>query len=168
MHVVTVNVRPNQFIRFPNLCVHCGHNAAQRMTIRRQQGQIIRTVDVPVCEACARLQHRRSAQEAQRLRLGWLVGSGMGLLLLAMGLLLTPADWSFGLRLLLGVLIGGVVGTAVWLLFRVLSRRAMLPDKRALLNAAQITRFTPDQTTFSFAYRPFAERVQSLNPQPQP
>lgn len=133
------------------------------MSIHRRMGRVRRSIDVPLCAACARVLQRRSADEERLAKIGWLAAAVSGLFALAVGVLLTPAGMAFGLRLLLGLMVGGLAATAVLVLFRRLSARAALPEKQAIRAAARIDTFSWRTTTFAFENPEVAARFRALN-----
>ena len=56
-----------------------------------------------------------------------------------------------------------LLGTAVWQLIRMQQKRVMLPDKQAILDAAQIETFSWRATTFEFRNQAFLERFKTIN-----
>lgn len=163
MNAYTLTIRPNEELLFPNICVHCARPAHQTITIRKQAHQRLRTIKVPLCNACNQQIHRKSGVEEQRLRLGLFLGIGLGVITFAIGLLFSATAWLFVVRLFFGLLIGVVVGTAVYLIMRQFSQKASLPEKQTILNAAKIQTFDHNTTTFTFYNQTFAERFIQLN-----
>jgi hypothetical protein len=86
-----------------------------------------------------------------------------GGLALALALLLVPEVFGLAVRLVVGLISGGVVFAAVWLLFRRLNWRAATPEKKAIRDAAQIEDFSWRTTVFTFRTATFAERFRVLN-----
>ena len=78
-------------------------------------------------------------------------------------MLLTPAGLAFWLRLLLGLIVGLGVGTAVLLYFRRRALQHALPAKQAILQSAQIETFSWRAVTFTFTNETFSERFRALN-----
>ncbi len=133
------------------------------MQIKKRIGRATRLIQVPLCVSCAHILRRRSGDEERWFKIGLLASSVVGLLILAVGLLLTPVDWGLGLRLLFAVGVSGVVGTAVFLLTRLQQKRVMLPEKQAILDAAHIETFSWRATTFEFCNQAFLERFKTIN-----
>lgn len=160
---VKVNLRPNQEVRFPGICVACQQPAAERMHLAKRVGQVTRTIDVPLCSDCTRQLLRRSAAEERMQTFGWLGGGLAALLALALTLLIVPDLFGLTFRLLVGLVVGGLVFAAVWLLFRRLSWRMATPEKQAIRDAAKIEDFSWRTTIFTFQADTFAERFRALN-----
>jgi len=160
---VKVHLRPNQEVRFPGICVACVQPAAERMPLVKRAGQVMRTIDVPLCSDCARQLLRRSAAEERIQTFGWLVGGLAGGLLLALTWLSLPDVLGFPIRLTVGLFSGSVAFVAVWLLFQYLGWRAATPEKQAIRNAASIQDFSWRTTVFTFQADTFAERFRVLN-----
>lgn len=160
---IKIKVRPQQTISFPGICVHCSQPAPNTMTLRQRYGRITRIIDVPLCSRCKGELNRRSADEERLQKISWLLGGVLSLLGLAVALLLTPAALSFGLRLLIALLVGGGLGTAVLWGFRQPIARAALPEKQAIRHAVAIEGFSWRATTFAFENDLFADRFTELN-----
>ena len=160
---VKIKVRPQQTVPFPGICVHCSQPAPQTMTVRRRIGRITRTVQVPLCQRCATELTRQSADEERLTKISWLVAAVLFLLGLGVTLLLTPPTLTFGLRLLIAVLIGAGLVTAVLWSFRKPIRNAALPEKQAIRQSVAIDTFSWRATTFAFENALFADRFTELN-----
>ena len=160
---VKIKVRPQQSITFPGICVHCSQPAPETMTLRQRYGRITRLIDVPLCSRCAGELQRRSADEERLQKISWLVSGVLFLLGLAITLLLTPAALSFGLRLLIALLVGGGLVAAVLWGFRKPIADAALPEKQAIRAAVAIDAFSWRATTFAFENDLFADRFTELN-----
>lgn len=163
MKQARVKIKPSDTLTFPNICVHCGQPGTHTLRLRKRMGRVTRLIDVPLCADCHRDVSRRSGEEERRQKLGWLLSGVAALLALALGLLLTPASLNFWARLLLALLIGVGVGTAVTVAYQPWIRRAALPAKQAVLAAAKIETFTWRTTTFAFENEQFATRFRRLN-----
>lgn len=163
MNAYTLYLKPNQPIDLPALCVHCAQPANSTITIKKQLQQRLRTLAVPICDQCARIMRRKSMKEEQRQKLALFVGGGIGVILLAILLLLTPTTLTFWVRFLMALLVGGVVATAVALPIYKSSQKATLPEKRNILQSAQIGAFDNQTTTLLFKNPTFAERFRQLN-----
>ena len=133
------------------------------MTVRQRYGRITRIIDVPLCSRCASELNRRSAEEERLRKISWLLGGVLGLLGLAIALLLTPAALSFGLRLLIALLIGGGLAAGVLWGFRKPLANAALPGKQAIRQSVAIEAFSWRATTFAFENDLFADRFVELN-----
>ena len=162
-HQVKIQARPNETIRFPGLCVHCGQPGGTPLTIRKRNGRFTRQIEVPLCADCAQEARRKSGEEERLERIAWAVAGGAALLLFLAGLLLTPAGLGFWLRLAVGVMLGFGGGTAVLTLLRPRPQRRARPAKQAILAAAQISDFSWRATTFSFTNETFANRFREIN-----
>jgi len=160
---IKIKARPDEIIRFPGLCVHCARPGATPMRLKKRHGRITRHVDVPLCADCAQDLARKSGEEERLERIGWAAAGGTAVILLVLGLLLTPAGLAFWLRLLLGLVAGLGAGTAVLLYFRRLALQKALPAKLAILQSAQIETFSWRAVTFSFTNEAFYERFRDLN-----
>ena len=160
---VKIKVRPQQTIPFPGICVHCSQPAPETMTVRQRYGRITRMIDLPVCSRCAGELNRQSAEEERLQKISWLVSGVLFLLGLAVALLLTPAGLSFGLRLLIALLVGGGLATAVLWGFRQPIAIAALPEKQAIQQSVAIEAFSWRATTFAFQNDLFADRFTELN-----
>lgn len=163
MNQIKVKVRPEQDLQFPGLCVHCGNPAPASMPIHRRIGRTTRTIDVPLCTSCAQTITRRSGEEERLQKIGMLVGTAVFLITTAILLIATPAGLGFILRLLIALLIGGTLTFGVAAFFRRAISNAALPEKKAILQAAQIETFSWRATTFSFANDAFTERFVDIN-----
>lgn len=163
MNQIKVKVRPEQDLQFPGLCVHCGNPAPASMPIHKRIARTTRSIDVPLCTSCAQTITRRSGEEERLQKIGMLVGTAVFLITTAIILIATPPGLSFILRLLIALLIGGAFTFGVGILFRRAIRNAALPEKKAILQAAQIDTFSWRATTFSFANDAFTERFVDIN-----
>lgn len=160
---IKIKARPDETIRFPGLCVHCAQPGAAPMRLQKRNGRITRLVDVPLCADCAQELSRKSGEEERLEKMGLAAAGVTAVALLALGLLLTPAGLPFWLRLLMGLLAGLGVGTAVLLYARRLALQKALPAKQAILQSAQIKTFSWRATTFMFTNETFYERFRALN-----
>ena len=160
---IKIKVRPQQTISFPGICVHCSQPAPEKMTLRQRYGRITRLIDVPLCSRCADELNRRSAEEERLQKISWLVSVVLFLLGLAIALLLTPAALSFGLRLLIALLVGGGLAAGVLWGFRQPIAGAALPEKQAIRQSVAIERFSWRATTFAFENDLFADKFVALN-----
>lgn len=160
---IKIKVRPQQTIPFPGICVHCSQPAPETMTLRQRYGRITRIIDIPLCSRCAGEFNRRSAEEERLQKISWLLGGVLGLLGLAIALLLTPAALSFGLRLLIALLVGSGLAAGVLWGFRKPLANAALPEKQAIRQSVTIEGFSWRATTFAFENDLFADRFTELN-----
>ena len=160
---IKIKVRPQQTIPFPGICAHCSQPAPETMTLRQRYGRITRIIDIPLCSRCAGELNRRSAEEERLQKISWLVSGVLFLLGLAVTLLLTPAALSFGLRLLIALLVGGGLATGVLWGFRKPLANAALPEKQAIRQSVAIEGFSWRATTFAFENNLFADRFTELN-----
>ncbi|MCA9920557.1 MAG: hypothetical protein KC445_21530, partial [Anaerolineales bacterium] len=74
-----------------------------------------------------------------------------------------PAALSFGLRLLIALLVGGGLAAAVLWGFRKPIADAALPEKQAIRQSVAIEAFSWRATTFAFENDLFADRFVELN-----
>ena len=162
-YLVKIKARPNQPVHFPPLCVHCAQPATGKMGLRHRIGRVTRMIDVPVCYECQYELRRRSGNEEQLQKLGWLLSGILFLLALAIFLILTPGEMGFGLRLLIAALASGVLAAFVFLLFRRASSRAERLEKQAIRQSAQIANFSWRATTFEFMNETFADQFRTMN-----
>ncbi|MCB8982811.1 MAG: hypothetical protein H6659_03210 [Ardenticatenaceae bacterium] len=160
---IKIKARPDETIRFPGLCVHCGQPGAAPLRLKKRHGRVTRLIDVPLCAECAQQLARKSGEEERLEKIGWAVAGATAVILLALGLLLTPSGLAFWLRLLLGLVLGLGVGTAVLVYFRRRALQNALPAKQAILQSAQIETFSWRAVTFSFTNETFYERFRALN-----
>ncbi len=163
MNQVKVKVRPKQDIQFPALCVHCGQPAPASMPIRKRIGRTTRTISVPLCTGCVHEVARKSGEEERLQKIGWLLQTAVFLLSTLIILIVTPSGLAFILRLFIALSIAGGLTYSIALLFRRTIRKAALPEKQAILNAAQIDTFSWRATTFAFENNLFTERFVDLN-----
>jgi hypothetical protein len=143
--------------------VHCAQPGANSLTLKKRHGRIIRQIDVPLCAPCAQEMQRKSGAEERLEKTGWVIGGAVALLLLVMGLFLTPAGLPFWLRLVVGFVIGVGGGTAVFTFFRRLADTKALPAKQAIRQSAQLSGFSWRAATFQFTNETFSERFRELN-----
>jgi hypothetical protein len=160
---IKIKVRPQQTVSFPGICVHCSQPAPETMTVRQRYGRITRLIDVPLCSRCAGELNRRSAEEERLQKISWVLAGVLGLLGLAIALLLTPAALSFGLRLLIALLVGGGLAAVVLWGFRKPIANAALPEKQAIRQSVAIEGFSWRATTFAFENDLFADKFSELN-----
>ena len=160
---IKIKVRPQQTVSFPGICVHCSQPAPETMTLRQRYGRITRIIDVALCRRCAGALNRRSAEEERLKKMTRLLPGVLGLLGLAIALLLTPAALSFGLRLLIALLVAGALAAAVLWGFRKPIANAALPQKQAIRQSVAIDGFSWRATTFAFENDLFADRFVALN-----
>ncbi|MBK7915537.1 MAG: hypothetical protein IPJ94_04640 [Chloroflexi bacterium] len=160
---IKIKARPDEIIRFPGLCVHCAQPGATPLRLKKRHGRITRLVDVPLCPDCAQELTRKSGEEERLEKMGWAAAGITAVILLALGLLLTPAGLAVWLRLLVGLVAGLGGGTAVLLASRRLALQKALPAKLAILQSAQIETFSWRAVTFTFTNETFSERFRALN-----
>lgn len=159
---ITLRVRPGMPVRFPGHCVACGQPARERLTLRKRRGQITRQIDTPLCAECARQLARRSGRQESLLRLSWPLAAVAAIMLALLGLLVLPVE-PWWLRLAIGAAAGAAGGAFIrWAMIR-RAAAAELPERRAVLDAAQIVDFTWRDMTLLFARHEFAGQVRELN-----
>ena len=163
MNQVKVKIRPKQHLQFPTVCVHCGQAAPASMPIRKRIGRTTRRIDVPLCNDCVHQIQRQSGDEERLQKIGLLVTTAVFLLTTAILLLIIPSGLNFILRLLTSLLISAGLGFGVYTFFRRSIRNAALPEKKAILQSAQIETFSWRATTFSFENDLFTERFVDIN-----
>ena len=83
--------------------------------------------------------------------------------LLFFGVLLLLSGTVLWLRLLLAVLLATAAAAVVTRLFRNVIDNAALPDKKAVLESAQLQAFSWRTTTFQFSNDTFVEHFMELN-----
>lgn len=162
-HSVKVKVRPGRTLDFPRICVHCSRLAVERLPLKKRQGRLTRFIDVPLCDECAAQLGRQSGEEERLARLGRFVAVLAGLLTLTVAYFLSPGGMPTILRLILAIALAVVVARAVLSFFRRRSLAAAHPEKLAILDSAQMTRFSWRATTFQFANDEFARQFTLLN-----
>ncbi|MCP4420693.1 MAG: hypothetical protein GY805_29140 [Chloroflexi bacterium] len=160
---VKIKVRPQQTIQFPGICVHCSQPAPETMTVRQRYGRITRIINLPLCQRCATELKRQSADEERLKKINWLVSGVLFLLGLAVTLLFTPTTLTFALRLLIALLVGAGLVTAVFWGFRQSISNAALPEKQAIRQSVAIESFSWRATTFAFQNDRFADRFVEIN-----
>jgi hypothetical protein len=163
MNRVKVKIRPKQNLQFPTLCVHCGQTAPASMPIRKRIGRTTRKIDVPLCLGCAQQINRKSGEEERLQKIGLLVVTAVFLLATAIILIVTPSGLNFILRLLIAMLFSGGLTFGIHYFLRRSVANAALPEKKAILQSAQIETFSWRATTFSFANDLFSERFVDIN-----
>ena len=163
MNQVKIKVRPQEIVRFPGLCVHCGQPAPAAMTIRKRIGRVTRLIDVPLCRNCAQEVRRLSADEERLQKIGRLASAALFLLTLGAAVWLTPAGMSFLLRLLVGLSAAAGVTAVSLHFFHRAQANAARPEKKAIRQSAQIATFSWRAATFNFADETFTERFQEIN-----
>jgi hypothetical protein len=156
-----LRVRPGESVRFPNRCIACGGPPQERLTLKKRHGQLTRKVEVPLCGDCARQLSRRSGEEERRLRVVRIVSAITGLFVLII-LTLTGLE-PLWLRLTVAF-IGATIAAALahhsgmrWV------SKAKLPEKRAVLEAVQITDFSWRDMTLVFENPAIFNEVRELN-----
>lgn len=160
---VKIKVRPNETVRFPGICVHCGGPAVERLTVRKRQGLTRREIEVPLCETCTTAVERQSGDEERLTKAGRLLMGVAGVALLLLTLLVLPAGIALWLRLILGVAVAVAAAVVVRKLVRPAIDKAATSEKQAVRQAARIERFSWRATTFSFTNEAFVERFEELN-----
>lgn len=163
MTQLKIKVRPQQTVRFPGICVNCAQPAAEKLPLRKRLGRITRTIDVPLCRDCHRELNRQSGDEERLGQIGRLVAGVVLVLAAVLVLLLSPAEISLLLRLLVALALGVVLGQLTLLLFQRARQNAALPEKQAIRRSAQIVTFSWRATTFDFVNQTFAERFEAMN-----
>lgn len=163
MAQVKIKVRPQEIVEFPGICVHCGQPAPYAMTIRKRLSRVTRLIDVPVCADCAAQLRRHSMEEERLTQIKYLVSGAAFLVTLFAVFIVLPPGLATAVRLLVGVLVGGVVTAVIFAIFRRQIRQVYLPEKKAILQSARIENFSWRATTFAFENEEFAQRFVTLN-----
>lgn len=157
-----IKIAPDETMRFPALCTNCARPATESMNLAKRTGRTCRQVDVPLCEQCAEQLNKRSAAEERMQKLSRLLTIVAGVIVLFAALLLFSGTVLW-LRLLLALLLGAAAAAVVTWLFRVAIDRAALPEKKAVLESAQLQAFSWRTATFEFSNDTFVERFMELN-----
>lgn len=163
MAQVKIKVRPKEIVEFPGICVHCGQPAPHTMTIRKRLSRVTRLIDVPVCPDCTAQLHRRSMEEERLNQLKYVVSGAAFLVTLFAVFVILPPGLTTAVRLLAGVMVGGVVTAVIFAIFRRQIHQVYLPEKKAVLQSARIKNFSWRATTFAFENEEFAQRFVALN-----
>lgn len=163
MNQVKVKIRPKQHLQFPSVCTHCGQAAPASMSIRKRIGRTTRRIEVPLCDDCAREIQRQSGDEERLQKIGLLVTTAVFLLSTAILFIMIPSGLNSILRLLFSLLISAGLAFGVYTIFRRSMHNAALPEKKAILQSAQIETFSWRATTFSFENDLFTERFVDIN-----
>ncbi len=160
---VKVKVRPGDILRLPAHCVHCSAKATEQMQIRYKNGPATRILELPLCDDCCRELNRKSGEEERFQRLGLFVASLVGLIILIILYFLLLTGLPIWLRLLTALFIAIIMSAGIMLIFRRIGLRAVLPEKRNILESAQMVDFSWRATTFEFTNDDFAQRFGQLN-----
>ena len=150
-------------MQFPNICVHCGQSAHNQMEIRKRIGRVKRFVAVPLCDTCQQEITRQSGDEERLTKISWLAMGLVFVLVLALSLLLLPAEMGVFLQWGASLMLAGTAVALIHLLFRKPIFNAAREEKKAILQSARITTFSWRATTFEFMNKTFAERFITLN-----
>ena len=157
-----IKIAPNETIHFPALCTSCAKSAAESMELVKRNGGTRRLVDVPVCEQCAAQLHKKSAAEERLQKQSWLFAIITGVVTLFAALLLLPGA-IFWLRFLFAIFLAILAAAVVLRLFRTAITDAALPEKKAVLDSAQLQAFSWRTASFEFSNDIFIERFIELN-----
>ncbi|HSH03097.1 MAG TPA: hypothetical protein VLL52_11310 [Anaerolineae bacterium] len=160
---VKIKVQPKQTIEMPNLCVSCAQKGVTTMRIRKRQGMVIRSLDVPLCHECAQVVASYAPSELFWHRAHWplvlvvLVG---GIWFLDRSLGWPLVGWIYW-----PLLFGGGVAMARLAsnLMRWAQQWSRSSAKRAIEEAAQIETFSWRATTFVWTNGLFAKRFKAMN-----
>jgi len=163
MKEIVLRAGPGTAVQFPGRCVHCDKPASAMMPIQTARGYLARRIGVPLCAGCDLERRRLSAAEERQQKLRLLLLALLLPVLFALVLLVTPAAYSFLLRLLIAAVSAVAVGGIIWLVFQVRLPAAALPEKQAIRTAARIRHFSRGRTTFAFANPSFSARFLELN-----
>lgn len=162
---VKMKVRPGEALRLPAACVNCGQDASEQISIRSKDGQIVRSLDMPLCTDCHRELNRKSAEEVRLQRLEPVVTALAGLLILALFFLFVFDGLPILLRLFLALIPAILAAAGIIYIFRKMVYKAALPEKQNIRDSAQIATFTWRATTFEFTNDEFAQQFSQLNEQ---
>ena len=157
-----IKIAPNEKMRFPGLCTNCARPSTKSMQLAKRHGRTRRQVDVPLCAQCASEIAKKSAAEERLSKQKWLFATAAGLLIFLAALLLLPAS-IFWLRFLVSLLLAIVAALVVLRFFRSVIARAALPEKKAVLESAQLQAFSWRTATFEFSNDTFVEHFVELN-----
>jgi hypothetical protein len=155
-----IKIGPNETMRFPNLCTNCANPATKSRQLSQREGHLRRQVEVPLCAQCARQLAKKSAAEERLRKQSWLFAVVVAVVVFLAALFIFPGFW---LRLLLAILLALLAGAIVMRLFRPAIARAALPQKKAVLESAQLESFNWRSATFKFDNETFIERFIELN-----
>jgi protein-arginine kinase activator protein McsA len=157
-----IKIAPDETIRFPGVCTNCARPATESMKLAKRTGRTTRQVDVPLCEQCAAQLNKRSAAEERMQKLSRLLTISAGVLVFFAALLLLSGTVLW-LRLPFALLLAATAAAAVTWLFRTAIGNAALPEKKAVLESAQLQAFSWRTATFKFSNDTFVERFMELN-----
>ncbi|NCF66672.1 MAG: hypothetical protein GWP61_11905, partial [Chloroflexi bacterium] len=118
--------------------------------MEKKEGRTIRQVDVPLCDKCAPQLRRQSAAEERLQKLSRLLSIVAGVAT-ALTVFLLMAGFAIWLRLPGALLLGLVAAVFVTWLFRPVIAKAALPEKKEILEAAQLEAFSWRTATFVFS-----------------
>jgi len=157
-----IKIAPAETVRFPGVCTNCVRPATESMKLVKRTGRTTRQIDAPLCEQCAAQLIKRSAAEERMQKLSRLLAVVAAVLLL-FGVLLLLSGTDLLLRLLLALLLAAAAAAVVTRLFRTAIGSAALPEKKAVLESAQLQAFSWRTATFQFSNDTFIERFMELN-----
>ena len=162
---VRVKIRPENSLKFPRICVHCGQPAVERMRISKRKRSVTRLIEVPVCNDCYQEINRRSWAEERWQRIGLLVTGTVAVAVLALSFFLLPSELPVWLRLLAGIILAGLVALGLRGIIKQRSAEMARPEKKAILEAVRMVNFSWRATTFQFRRADFSEEFTKLNEQ---
>jgi hypothetical protein len=162
---VRVKIRPENNLKFPGMCVHCGQPAGERMRISKRKRSITRLIDVPVCNDCYHEINRRSWAEERWQRIGLLVTGVAAIVVMALSFLLLPSELPVWLRVLAGAILAGLVAFGLQGIFKQRSAEVARPEKKAIFEAVRMVNFSWRATTFQFIREDISEQFSKLNEQ---
>lgn len=162
---VQLAVRPGEAVSLPGVCVACENAATAWMPVSKRQGQLTRTVEVPVCTECARQSKRRSGREEQLRRIRWLATGLAAVGLFVLGWLLAGGVANVLWQLAAGLATAAVGVAIVWWAFGRAIEAAELPEKRAVTESVRIVGFSGRKMTLAFSRDGVAATVAELNQQ---
>jgi hypothetical protein len=157
-----IKISPNESIHFPALCTNCARSATESMELSKRNGRTRRQIDVPLCRQCAAQLNKKSAVEERLQKLSRLFTIAAAVLLFFAALLLFSGS-VFWLRLLLAMLLAIAAAAIAIRISRIAVNKAALPEKKAVLQSAQLQAFSWRTATFEFSNESFVDRFLELN-----
>lgn len=155
-----MKIGPNETMRFPGVCTNCANPATKSMQLSRREGHLRRQVEVPICAQCAQQLDKKSAAEERLRKLSWLFAVVAVVVVFLAALFIFPGFW---LRLFLALFLALLTGAIIRRLFQPAIAKAALPQKKAVLESAQLESFNWRSATFKFDNETFIERFIELN-----
>lgn len=160
---VRVKVRPEQRLRFPVICAHCGRAATENMKIGKRKGTTTRLIKIPVCSECYQTVTRKSWAEERWIRLGKVATIGVAFVILVTGFFLLPAEFPGWFRFSSAAILSLLIASGLRGIYLQRSAEMAHREKKAILRSAKITDFSWRITTFFFSRDDFSEHFTDLN-----